>query len=236
MGKMQRGGRTPIKDRVLYEDNHYIGILKEVGELVQGDQSEDVPLLDEVREFIRKRDKKPGEAFAQLVHRVDRPVGGVVLFAKTSKGVTRANEMFRDQAVHRVYWAITEEQPPELEGELVGWLTRNAKQNKSYISTKRKKDSKLAELSYRLVAKSVHYSLLEVELKTGRHHQIRAQLAHAGCIIRGDLKYGAKRSLDNGGISLFARELRFTHPIRGEEIRIVANPPIDPLWDLFPRG
>lgn len=235
MGRMLKGERSPIESRVLYEDNHYIAVQKEVGELVQGDATEDVPLLEVVRAFIRQRDAKPGDAYLQVVHRVDRPVAGVVLFAKTSKGVARANEMFREQAVRRVYWAITEEQPPELEGVLRGWLVRNAKQNKSYVGTKKRGDVKLAEMSYRLVAKSVHYSLLEVELKTGRHHQIRAQLAGQGCPIRGDLKYGAKRSLENGGINLFARELRFTHPIRGEEVRIVAQPPKDPLWDLFPR-
>ncbi|PIE84668.1 MAG: RNA pseudouridine synthase [Bacteroidia bacterium] len=225
----------PVRKRVLYEDNHYIAVQKLVGELVQGDTTGDTALVDSVREFIRVRDKKPGEAFLQVVHRVDRPVGGVVLFAKTSKGLARANELFREQRIARVYWAISEEQPQELAATLTHYLVRKAAQNKSYAYTRKRPEAKLSTLSYEQVARSKNYALLEVRLHSGRHHQIRAQLAAVGCMLRGDLKYGAKRSIPGGGIGLFARSLEFDHPIRDEHVRIVAEPPADPLWDLFPR-
>lgn len=236
IGRRRSAGQdTSIRKRVLYEDNHYIAVQKLVGELVQGDVTGDVALVDEVREFIRVRDKKPGDAFLQVVHRVDRPVGGVVLFAKTSKGLARANELFREQKIERTYWAISEEQPEELSATLTHYLVRKPKQNKSFAYTRKRPESKLSTLSYEQVGRSKNYALLEVRLHSGRHHQIRAQLSAIGCTLRGDLKYGAKRSIPGGGIGLFARSLEFDHPIRDEHVRIVAEPPVDPLWDLFPR-
>lgn len=224
-----------IAQRILYEDNHYLAICKQVGELVQGDETGDTPLLETARSFIKRRDSKPGNVFLQAVHRLDRPVSGVVLFAKTSKGLTRANGLFRQQAVTRTYWAIVEHQPPELQGVLEGYLTRRQGPNKSYVSPHQRGDAKLARLEYRLVGESQRYYFLEVSLLTGRHHQIRAQLASVGCTIRGDLKYGAKRSIPGGGIGLHARALAFEHPIAHNEVNIVAPPPDDALWRLFPR-
>ncbi len=223
------------KSRILYEDNHILVFNKACGELVQGDSTGDACLLDTLRGYIKSRDEKPGNVFLEAVHRIDRPVSGIVLFAKTSKGLSRFTNLFREHAVTRTYWAICEGAPEALEGRLEGYLLRNAEQNKSYVVNGKKLGSKPAALTYRTVGQSDRYFLLTVALETGRHHQIRALLSHAGATIRGDLKYGAKRSLPGGGISLHARALSFVHPIKGERITIVAPPPADPIWYLFPE-
>lgn len=223
-----------VKGRILYEDNHILVFNKACGELVQGDATGDPCLLDSLRNYIKIRDEKPGNVFLEAVHRIDRPVSGVVLFAKTSKGLSRFTNLFRLHEVERTYWAICEGAPEELDGHLEGHLLRNSEQNKSYVVNGKRLGSKLASLNYRTVGQSDRYYLLSVVLETGRHHQIRALLAHAGATIRGDLKYGAKRSLPGGGISLHARSLSFVHPVRDEKLTIVAPPPADPIWYLFP--
>lgn len=218
--------------RILYEDNHYICINKRIGELVQGDATGDVALVNVLQEYIAQRDGKPGLAFVQPVHRIDRPVSGAVIFAKTSKGLARMNELLRQRAVRRNYWAVTEAQLPELEGELRGYASRNSERNKTYVRQRARSGDKEVVLSYRMLGASDRYYLYDVELHTGRHHQIRAQLAAAGAPIRGDLKYGARRSIEGGGIDLHARSLRFVHPVADKEIQIIAPPPEGPLWDL----
>lgn len=222
-----------LASRILYEDNHYIALNKLCGELVQGDETGDEPLVDAVRSYIRIREQKPGEAFVHVAHRIDRPVSGVVLFAKTSKGLARINDLFRQQAVERTYWAIVEKLPPKEEDTVEGYLTRNTQQNKSHFSQSKRAGAQAARLSYRLVGGTTNYYMVEVKLLTGRHHQIRAVLAWLGCPVRGDLKYGARRSLPEGGIDLHARSLAFTHPVKNEPVRIVAPPPETPLWKIF---
>lgn len=221
-----------VSSRILYEDNHYICLNKRIGELVQGDETGDRALVDVLREYIAQRDGKPGLAFVQAAHRIDRPVSGAVLFAKTSKGLARMNELLRQRAVERSYWAITEAQLPEMEGELRGFASRNAELNKTFVRQRARSGDKEVVLSYRLMGASDRYFMYEVQLHTGRHHQIRAQLAEAGATIRGDLKYGAKRSIEGGGIDLHARRLRFVHPVAKKEVEIIAPPPPGPLWDL----
>ena len=179
---------------VVYEDNHIIIVFKESGEIVQGDKTGDKPLSETVKEYIKEKYNKPGNVFLGVVHRLDRPVSGLVVFAKTSKALTRLNEMFRNGDVHKTYWAITQQAPEQTEGRLANWLVRNEKQNKTYVYNREVPNSKKALLDYRLLSSTANYCLLEVRLLTGRHHQIRSQLAHMGCPIKGDLKYGAKRS------------------------------------------
>ena len=219
-----------IASRILYEDNHYLIINKKVGEIVQGDKTGDESLAETLKAFIAQRDLKPGNVFVGVPHRLDRPVSGISLFAKTSKGLERMNEMFRTGNVHKTYWALTCAAPEAPEGELTDYLVRNEKQNKSYVAAAGKgaKDAKEARLRYTLLKSFDRYHLLEVELLTGRHHQIRCQLSHMGCVIRGDLKYGAPRSNRDGGINLHARSIRFEHPVRHEEVYVeapVAWPP-----------
>lgn len=232
---MSRRGQDNLSGRILYEDNHLLALNKLPGELVQGDATGDLPLVEELRQFIKVRDAKPGNVFLQVIHRIDRPVSGAVLFAKTSKAVERMNALFRDRRVERTYWAIVEKQPPAMEGIVEGYMYRNARQNKSYMSKSERSGSKFASLRYCLVGASTNYYLLEVSLDTGRHHQIRCQLASIGCTIRGDLKYGARRSLPDGGINLHARSVSFLHPVAKEPVSVVAPPPADSLWDFFPR-
>ena len=217
---------------ILYEDNHLLVVNKHCGDLVQPDPSGGSALEDQIKAFIKRRDAKPGEVFLGVVHRIDRPVSGAVLFAKTSKGLARMNELLRQRAVERSYWAITEAQLPEMEGELRGFASRNAELNKTFVRQRARSGDKEVVLSYRLMGASDRYFMYEVQLHTGRHHQIRAQLAEAGATIRGDLKYGAKRSIEGGGIDLHARRLRFVHPVAKREIEIIAPPPPGPLWDL----
>jgi 23S rRNA pseudouridine1911/1915/1917 synthase len=218
---------------VLYEDNHIIIVNKRSSDLVQGDGTGDEPLDDIVRSYIREKYNKPGEVFLGVVHRLDRPVSGCVVYARTSKALTRLSELFRTREVKKTYWAIVTDRPPAEEGTLDNYLKKNEKQNKSYVYDTEVKGSKKAELSYRILARSERYYLLEVDLQTGRHHQIRAQLAAAGCPVRGDLKYGARRSNEGGGISLHSRRVSFIHPVKKEEIVAVAPLPDDRIWKLF---
>ena len=211
-----------IASRILYEDNHVLVINKKVGEIVQGDKTGDEALSETLKRFIAQRDGKPGRVFMGVPHRLDRPVSGVALFAKTSKSLERMNEAFRNGSVHKIYWALTCAAPKPEEGELKHYLVRNEKQNKSYASLQQKPDSKEARLRYKLLQSFDRYYLVEVELLTGRHHQIRCQLSAIGCCIKGDLKYGAPRSSKDGGICLHARSITFPHPTRKDEITVVA--------------
>ncbi|MGL5317153.1 MAG: RluA family pseudouridine synthase, partial [Bacteroidales bacterium] len=194
------------------------------------------PLSEIVKEWLKEKYNKPGNVFVGVTHRLDRPVSGIVVFAKTSKALTRLNEMFRIGDIKKTYWAIVKNEPKNIEGELKHWLVRNEKQNKSYAYDMEKPNSKLAILNYKLLAKSDRYNLLEVDLKTGRHHQIRCQLAKMGCVIKGDLKYGADRSNPDGGISLHARRVRFIHPVSKQEIVVEAPVPNDSLWKAFEQA
>ena len=216
---------------VLYEDNHLIAVKKEPGSIVQSDKTGDETLAEEVKAYIKRKYKKPGDVFIGIVHRLDRPVGGVIVFARTSKALTRMNELFREKKIFKTYWAIVEEKPPREDGQLVNWLKKNQEKNRSRAYDIEVKDSKKAELTYRLMGRSKHYYYIEVHPKTGRHHQIRVQLAHLGCKIKGDVKYGAKRTNKDGSIHLFARSLSFIHPVKKEKLIIRSNPPMDPLWN-----
>lgn len=215
---------------VVYEDNHIIIVNKTASEIVQGDKTGDVPLSETVKQYLKEKYHKSGNVFIGVTHRLDRPVSGLVVFAKTSKALSRLNEMFKNSEVKKTYWAIVKQTPAETEGELVNYLVRNEKQNKSYAYDTEKPGSKKAILHYRLIARSDNYSLLEVDLKTGRHHQIRCQLAKMGCPIKGDLKYGFPRSNPDGSICLHARRVRFVHPVSKELIDVVAPVPSDNLW------
>jgi 23S rRNA pseudouridine1911/1915/1917 synthase len=219
---------------VLYEDNHIIAVNKSSSEIVQGDKTGDQPLSETIKAYLKEKYNKPGDVFLGVTHRLDRPVSGVVLFAKTSKALTRLNEMFKTQEIKKTYWALVKEKPEQSEGRLEHYLTRNEKQNKSTAYDKERSDAKKAVLSYRLIAHSDTYYLLEVHLETGRHHQIRCQLAKMGCPIKGDLKYGFPRSNPNGGISLHARSVEFIHPVSKEHIYLTAPvPEDDKLWKTF---
>ncbi len=217
--------------QILYEDNHLIAVNKAPGEIVQGDKTGDKPLSDTLKEYIKLKYNKPGEVFLGVPHRLDRPTSGVVLFARTSKALVRLNEMFKNHdAMRKTYWAIVQGAPKQPEARLENYLVRNEQQNKSYIAKPGAKDAKLAVLTYRTLTRGDHYSLLEVELLTGRHHQIRCQLAAIGCPIKGDLKYGAKRSNPDGSISLHARQITFVHPVRKEQVTIAAPVPDGSLF------
>lgn len=219
---------------ILYEDNHLLVVNKHCGDLVQSDPDGTEAIEDQIKAMIKIRDHKPGAVFLGVVHRIDRPVSGAVLFAKTSKALTRLNEMIRNGEIKKSYWAITESRPAEEEGELRHWIVRNAKTNRSHAHQRPKDDGKEALLAYRVLGASTNYTLVEVDLKTGRHHQIRAQLSAIGCSIKGDLKYGAKRSNRDGGISLHSRSIEFRHPVRGEVIKVTAPvPQSDNLWSFF---
>lgn len=219
--------------RVMYEDNHIIIVSKTSGEIVQGDKTGDTPLSETVKNYIKEKYQKPGAVFLGVVHRLDRPVSGLVVFARTSKSLSRLNNMFRDGEVHKTYWAIVQQPPQFPEGLLENWLVRNEKQNKSYAYDHEVPNSKKAVLRYKLLANSERYSLLEVQLLTGRHHQIRCQLAAMGCPIKGDLKYGAKRSNPDGSISLLSRRVEFIHPVSKENIVVESPLPAEPLWHKF---
>lgn len=215
---------------VVYEDNHIIIVNKTASEIVQGDKTGDTPLSETVKQYLKEKYQKPGNVFIGVTHRLDRPVSGLVVFAKTSKALSRLNEMFRNGEVKKTYWAVVKNRPPQEEGELVHYMIRNEKQNKSYAYDREKPGSKKAILHYRLIGYSQNYYLLEIDLKTGRHHQIRCQLAKAGCPIKGDLKYGASRSNPDGSICLHARNIRFVHPVSKELIEVEAPVPSDNLW------
>ena len=219
---------------VLYEDNHIIIVNKESGEIVQGDKTGDVPLSEVVKAWIKEKYNKPGNVFLGVVHRLDRPVSGVVVFAKTSKALARLNAMFaKHDEVRKTYWALTKKRPEVEQGTLTPWLVRNEKQNKSYAYDAERPNSKKAILNYKVIGSTDRYTLIEVELLTGRHHQIRCQLAKIGCPIKGDLKYGAERSNPDGSISLLARKVEFAHPVSKKQIMIEAPLPDDALWQNF---
>ena len=216
---------------VLYEDNHIIAVNKTCNEIVQGDKTGDTPLSETVKAYIKDKYNKPGEVFLGVTHRLDRPTSGVVLFARTSKALTRLNEMFKShEQIKKTYWAIVQGAPKMPEARLENWLVRNEKLNKSFIAKQGAKDAKRAVLNYKTLVRGDNYSLLEVDLETGRHHQIRCQLAAIGCPVKGDLKYGAKRSNPDGGICLHARKIEFIHPVSKENICITAPVPNDSLW------
>ena len=222
---------------VLFEDNHIIAINKRCGDIVQGDKTGDPTMGDVVKNYLKERYNKPGNVFLGITHRLDRPTSGVVLFARTSKALTRLNEMFKeDHAIHKTYWAVVDKKPEPITGRLEHWLVRDTKQNKSFAWPNERKESKKAILTYRHLGSSDKFHLIEIELHTGRHHQIRAQLAAIGLHIKGDLKYGFPRSNSDGGIHLHARKIEFTHPVTGEKVTIVASPPNDPIWNYFVRS
>ena len=218
---------------ILYEDNHLLIINKGVSEIVQEDKTGDESLEQMIKAYIKVRDHKPGNVFLGVAHRIDRPVSGVVVFAKTGKALTRMNEMFQNREIKKIYWAIVKERPERDEARLEHFISRNTQKNKAYIHNKEVKDSKPASLSYRILSKSDNYYLLEIELHTGRHHQIRAQLAAIGCPVKGDLKYGSPRSNPDGSIHLHARKLEFIHPVSQIQVSTLADPPNDPVWDYF---
>lgn len=218
---------------IIYEDNHIIVVNKSASEIVQGDKTGDVPLSEKVKAYLKEKYQKPGNVFVGVTHRLDRPVSGLVVFAKTSKALSRLNEMFRVGDVHKVYWAIVKNEPKQPEAELQHWIVRNEKQNKSYAYDHEVKNAKKAVLKYRMIGRSDNYYLLEVELMTGRHHQIRCQLSKIGCPIKGDLKYGSPRSNPDGSICLHARRISFVHPVSKQLIELEAPLPADKLWRCF---
>jgi len=215
---------------ILYEDNHLMIVNKRPGEIVQGDKTGDEPMVETLKAFIKQRDAKPGNVFLGVVHRLDRPVGGVVIFAKTSKALTRLNEMLRKGEIHKTYWALTRNVPDPPQATLTHYITTVERNNKSYASTTPKAGAKEARLEYRLLSRGESFSLVEVKLLTGRKHQIRVQLSAIGCPIRGDLKYGDRRSNPDGSISLLARSIEFVHPVSGKDIRVTAPVPDQRVW------
>lgn len=216
---------------VLFEDNHLIVVNKRAGDIVQGDKTGDIPLSEIVKSYLKEKYSKPGNVYLGVVHRLDRPTTGVVLFAKTSKALPRLNKLFSEGKTKKIYWAVVKNPPKEERGTLTHWMVRNPKQNKSYAHLKEVSESKRAVLHYQILKKLDSYYLLEIDLETGRHHQIRAQLAAVGSHIKGDLKYGAARSNKDGSIHLHARSLELTHPVKKEVIQFVASPPNDPIWN-----
>jgi 23S rRNA pseudouridine1911/1915/1917 synthase len=218
---------------IIYEDNHIIAVFKRSSDLAQGDKTGDASLDTEVKKYLALKYKKSGEVFLGVVHRLDRPVSGVLLYARTSKALERLNEMFRDKQIKKIYLAIVKERPPLEEATITHFLKKNEAQNKSYVYDTMVKGSKEASLTYRIKGRSDRYYLLEIELHSGRHHQIRAQLAKIGCPVKGDLKYGYPRSNEDGSISLFARKLEFMHPVKKEQVSIIAHCPEGDIWSVF---
>ena len=218
---------------ILYEDNHIIIVYKQSGEIVQGDKTGDKPLSETIKEWIKQKYAKPGNVFLGVVHRLDRPVSGIVVFAKTSKALSRLNNMFRNGEVRKTYWAMVQTAPNMPEATLTNWLVRNEKQNKSYVYNNEMPNAKQAILKYKTIGQTEHYTLLEVNLLTGRHHQIRCQLAAIGCPIKGDLKYGARRSNPDGSISLLSHKVEFIHPVSKQKIVVVSPLPTEKVWDNF---
>jgi len=225
--------KNSIDQDILFEDNHLIILNKRPSDIVQGDKTGDEPLSEVLKNYLKQKYEKPGEVFLGVVHRLDRPVSGALIFARTSKALTRLNIMLRDGNIHKTYWAIVKNMPPQTEDHLVQYLTRNSEKNKSFVQDKPVAGSQKAELIYKVIDKSDGYYLLEVNLLTGRHHQIRAQLAAMGCPVKGDLKYGYPRSNQGGFIHLHARSIEFLHPVKKEMLKIIAAPPHDKLWDFF---
>jgi 23S rRNA pseudouridine1911/1915/1917 synthase len=227
---------TPQNLQVLYEDNHLLVVNKRPGDIVQGDQTGDTPLSEVAKKYLKMKYDKPGNVFLGVVHRLDRPTSGVLAFARTSKALSRMNDLFKEKKVRKTYWALVSTPPHIASGRLVHWLQRNPKQNKSYAHPEEGPNRKKAALKYRVLKSLDRYYLLEIELETGRHHQIRAQLASIGCPIKGDLKYGSPRSNPDGSIHLHARKLEFLHPVKKTEVQITAPTPSDPLWDACLSG
>jgi 23S rRNA pseudouridine1911/1915/1917 synthase len=219
--------------QILHEDNHIIVINKRVGDIVQGDKTGDKPLSEVVKEYIKEKHNKPGEVFLGVVHRLDRPTTGIVVFAKTSKALTRLNELFSNRETQKTYWAVVKNKPPKNEDNLIHFLKRNEKNNTSKAHLKEIPESKKASLDYKIIKELTNYFALEINLHTGRHHQIRAQLAAIGCSIKGDLKYGFDRSNPDGGIHLHARKLNFIHPVSKEEIKLTAPTPNEVIWNAI---
>ena len=230
---MNKRIRSILPSEVLYEDNHIIVVNKRSSDIVQGDKTGDVPLSEIVKQYIREKYNKPGEVYLGVVHRLDGPVSGAVIFARTSKALSRLNEMIRNRKIQKIYWAVTSEMPPDRQGHLTHYLKKNQKKNTSQAWTEPAEGRLKAELDYRFLASSDNYNLLEVNLLTGRHHQIRVQLASIGCVIKGDLKYGAKRSNRDASIHLHARMIKLIHPVKKVPLEIVAPVPDEKLWHLF---
>jgi len=222
-----------IENRILYEDNHLLIINKLNNEIVQRDNSGDDSILETYKAYIKQKYNKPGEVYLGLPHRLDRPVSGVVILAKTSKALTRLTKMFKEKEIEKIYHAIVKDAPQKEAGQISSFIKKNSKQNKSYTYKNEVRDSKLAVLNYKIIAKSESFYLLEIDLQTGRHHQIRAQLAEIGCTIKGDVKYGYKRPNFDKGISLHARKVRFIHPVKNEEITVIADYPVENTWRYF---
>jgi len=222
-----------ISDRILYEDNHLIAVNKLPSEIVQGDKTGDVPLSEDVKQYIKQKYNKPGNVYLGVIHRIDRPASGVVVFARTGKALTRMNELVKERKIEKKYWAIVKNKPENDKGELRNFLLKNEKKNKSFVVESKKEGAKEAILTYCLINESRDYKLLEINLLTGRHHQIRAQLSAIGCPIKGDLKYGFDRSNKDASISLHARSVSFIHPVTKQQINILADPPKDTLWNYF---
>ena len=217
--------------QVLFEDNHIIIVNKRSGDITQGDKTGDQPLSDVIKAYVKEKYNKPGEVFIGTVHRLDRPTSGIVVFARTSKALTRLNKMLRDKIIDKTYWALVKNAPNKASDTLTNFLKKDTKKNKSFVYKKEIEGSKKATLHYTVLKKLENYSLLEIDLETGRHHQIRTQLSHIGSVIKGDLKYGASRSNKDGSISLHARKIKFIHPVSKEEIAITAPTPIDVIWN-----
>jgi len=222
-----------IHNQILYEDNHLIVVNKLPSQIVQGDKTGDEPLSEKVKTYIKEKYNKPGNVFLGVVHRIDRPVSGVVIFARTSKALARLNEALKNRDIKKSYWAVIDKLPPDESGHLTHYIYRDQKKNKSFIVKKGKREARSAELIYQHINSSDRYHLLEIELITGRHHQIRAQLSYIGCPIKGDLKYNSPRSNKNASIHLHARSAEFVHPVSKEHLIIKAKPPQDPLWNYF---
>lgn len=228
---MKKQEQKPLE--ILFEDNHLLIINKEAGLLVQGDKTGDDSLLDIGKKYIKDKYNKPGKVYLGLPHRLDRPTSGIVILAKTSKALERLNKMFQESTIKKIYWAIVKNNPKEINATLTGFMYKNQEKNRSYVNKKPKKGAKYAELSYKLIGKSKFYNLLEIELKTGRHHQIRVQLASIGCPIKGDIKYGFKRSNFDRSIHLHAKFIEFIHPVTKEKISLNSQIPKEQVWDFF---
>lgn len=222
-----------LEERILYIDNHLIIVNKLPGELTQGDETGDRTLADDIKDYLKVKFDKPGNVFLGIVHRLDRPTSGAMIYARTDKALSRMSKLFKTAGVKKTYWAAVDKLPPQNEGYLVNELVRDSKKNKSFVVREKTPGSQEARLRYKVIGSSKSFHLLEIELETGRHHQIRAQLAALGIHIKGDLKYGFPRSDPNGGIHLHARKIEFDHPVTGEHIVVIARPPKDPVWDFF---
>ncbi len=220
-------------NEILYEDNHLLIINKKPSQIIQGDKTGDKPLSEQLKDFIKERDHKPGNVFLGVVHRIDRPVSGIVIFAKTGKALTRLNNMLKKGEIHKTYWVVVKNKPYPEKGCLINFLRRDEQKNKAFAYDHPVANTQKAELTYELIGQSDQYFLLQVQLITGRHHQIRAQLAKIGCPVKGDLKYGFDRSNPDGSIHLHARSVEFIHPVKQEMIKVIANPPSETLWNFF---